>query len=158
MTAVRGSAHDVPGEAGDTAMAGGEAAPPQRLDKWLWYARIVKSRSLAATFIETGKVRHNKVRVTKPAQLVRAGDVLTVSINHKIRILKVLEPGKRRGPASEAQALYEELTPPPVHTKSGDANDARMFEPAASGKREAGRGRPTKRDRRLIDRFRDGAD
>lgn len=158
MTPGRGGERGLLEEAGDTGTAGGQTAPPQRLDKWLWYARIVKSRSLAATFIEAGKVRHNKVRVTKPAQLVRAGDVLTISINHKVRILKILEPGKRRGPASEAQALYEELTPPPVHTNSGSAKDARAFEPAASGKRDAGQGRPTKRDRRLIDRFRDGSD
>lgn len=158
MMPGRGGARDDVSGADANGTPDGQDASPQRLDKWLWYARIVKSRSLAATFIESGKVRHNKVRVTKPAQLVRSGDVLTVSINHKIRILKVLHPGKRRGPAVEAQALYEDLTPPPVDAKSGGAKDARKFEPAASGKREAGQGRPTKRDRRLIDRFRDGAD
>ncbi len=158
MMPGRTGARDGSGEVDDNVTASGQDAPPQRLDKWLWYARIVKSRSLAATFIEAGKVRHNKVRVTKPAQLVRPGDVLTVSINHKIRILKVVHPGKRRGPAVEAQALYEDLTPPPVDAKSDGSNDPRKFEPAISGKREAGQGRPTKRDRRLIDRFRDGAD
>ncbi len=86
-------------------------SPPeeQRLDKWLWYARIVKSRSLAAKLIEDGCVRVNRQRVLKAASCVKPGDVLTASLQRRVRIIEVLAIGERRGPPSEAQALYTEL-------------------------------------------------
>ena len=82
----------------------------QRIDKWLWFARVVKSRSLAAKLVAEGHVRVNSVRVETPAKALKPGDVVTVALERNVRVLKVLEPGTRRGPFSEAQSLYEELT------------------------------------------------
>ena len=88
-----------------------QAAGTQRIDKWLWFARIIKSRTLAAELVVEGKVRVNRVRATKPSQTVRAGDVLTVTLRGRVDILRVLAPGERRGPPDEARRLYEVLTP-----------------------------------------------
>lgn len=118
-----------------------------RLDKWLWYARVVKSRTLAAGLVEDGKVRLNRERMTKPSQAVRIGDVLTISVGPRVRILEVAAMGTRRGPASEAQALYVDRSlPPPTPVAP---------QPPMSGERPSGAGRPTKRDRRLIARLTD---
>jgi ribosome-associated heat shock protein Hsp15 len=86
------------------------ASEEQRLDKWLWYARFVKSRSLAAKLIEQGCVRVNRQRVEKAATSVKCGDVLTASLHGQVRIISILALGHRRGPPSEAKALYTELT------------------------------------------------
>jgi len=137
------------------------ASPAQRLDKWLWFARVTKSRTLAATLIEGGKVRVNRARTDKPSHQVRAGDVITATVHRNVRVLKVLAPGTRRGPATEARSLYEELTPPAVvsapgtgNSKAGETSSA-LPEPAPID-RTPGSGRPTKRERRLLDRFRGG--
>ena len=82
------------------------ASEEQRLDKWLWYARFVKSRSLAARLIEEGCIRVNRHRVVKAATSVKRGDVLTASLHGKVRVIEILDLGHRRGPPSEAQALY----------------------------------------------------
>ena len=99
----------------------GSAAATQRLDKWLWFARVVKSRTLAASLITAGKVRVNRVKADKPSQTVKAGDVVTSSIKKIVRVLRVKTAGVRRGPASEAAALYEDLTPAPVRTTGSAA-------------------------------------
>ncbi|GAB4268908.1 MAG: hypothetical protein Kow0013_20090 [Pararhodobacter sp.] len=78
-----------------------------RLDKWLWHARFFKSRSLAAAAVCDGPMRLNGQPVAKPAQPVRAGDVLTFVQARQVRVVRVLAPGTRRGPAAEAQSLYE---------------------------------------------------
>jgi ribosome-associated heat shock protein Hsp15 len=127
--------------------AGPRAGDQLRLDKWLWHARVVKSRTLAAGLIEDGKVRLNRQRMTKPSQSVRIGDVLTISVGPRVRILEVAAIGTRRGPANEAQTLYIERSPPPQAPATAS--------PPASGERPSGAGRPTKRDRRLIDRLTD---
>jgi ribosome-associated heat shock protein Hsp15 len=80
----------------------------QRLDKWLWYARIVKTRSLAARLVEDGCIRVNRRRVLKPAAPVKRGDVLTATLNGGVRVIEILGLGERRGTAVEAQALYAE--------------------------------------------------
>jgi ribosome-associated heat shock protein Hsp15 len=87
------------------------AAGTQRIDKWLWFARIIKSRTLAAQLVTEGKVRVNRAKAIKPSQTVRAGDVLTVTVRGRVDIFKVLAPGERRGPPEEARRLYEVLTP-----------------------------------------------
>ncbi len=120
----------------------------QRLDRWLWFTRLVKTRTLAAKFVESGKVRVNSVRITKPARTVRAGDVITATLHRRLRIVKVLSAGERRGPASEAQTLYEDLTPEPVKDEKLTPH------PAPAAIREPGAGRPTKRERRKLDRLR----
>ena len=82
----------------------------QRLDKWLVYARFVKHRSLAAELIEHGKVRINKERAAKCSQNVKPHDVLTISIGERVKVVRVLGEAERRGPASVASQLYEDLT------------------------------------------------
>ena len=84
--------------------------PRQRLDKWLFFARILKSREKAAALIKDGYVRVNGSRSEQPAKLIKAGDVLTISLERQVLVLKVVQPGERRGPATEAQALYENQT------------------------------------------------
>jgi ribosome-associated heat shock protein Hsp15 len=83
----------------------------QRLDKWLWFARIIKSRTLAAQLVEDGKVRVNRVRATKPSQAVRSSDVLTVAVRGRVRVLRVLATAERRRPPAEARLLYEIVLP-----------------------------------------------
>ncbi len=83
----------------------------QPLDKWLWFARVVKSRSLAARLVAEGRVRLNARRTESPAKAIGPGDVLTIALERQVRILKVVAPGARRGGFSEASLLFEELTP-----------------------------------------------
>ena len=118
--------------------------PGQRLDKWLWFARLAKTRSLAGRLIGAGKVRINRARVTKASRIVRPGDIITATVQGRVRVLKVLDEGRRRGPAAEARALYEDLSPPPAATRPPLAE-----QPPA--RRPEGAGRPTKRARRRID-------
>jgi ribosome-associated heat shock protein Hsp15 len=88
--------------------------PPseQRLDKWLWHARLVKSRSLAAKLIEEGCIRINRQRVLKASALVRPGDVLTATLHNRIRVITITGIDLRRGPPAEARTLYAEQTEP----------------------------------------------
>ena len=123
----------------------------QRLDKWLWYARVVKSRTLAATLVTDGKIRVNRSKASKPSQPVKTGDVITSAAQARIRILRVKATGARRGPAEEARTLYDELTPPGGQPKSGV--EALLAGAHMHGERSHGSGRPTKRDRRQIDRL-----
>ena len=81
----------------------------QRLDKWLWHARVVKARSSAAALIEAGHVRLNGTRETAPGHAVKAGDVLTIALDCSVRVLKVLGFSQRRGDAAAARVLYEDL-------------------------------------------------
>ena len=119
-----------------------------RLDKWFWYARFIKSRSLATKLCNSGKVRVNGNLIKKAHQSVTPGDVLTFSVGPNIRVIKIIKLGNRRGPAKEAQALYEDLQPIDQIAKKIDSTLA--SEPA---KRERGSGRPTKVQRRAIERF-----
>ena len=82
-----------------------------RLDKWLWYARFYKSRTLASGACATGRMRVNGVPIAKAHQAVKAGDVLTFPQGPHLRVIRVLSLGVRRGPASEARLLYENLAP-----------------------------------------------
>lgn len=117
-----------------------------RLDKWLWYARFFKSRTLAASLCNAGRVRVDGQIVSKAHHKLRAGDVLTFPQGRQIRIVKVVALGTRRGPAPEAQALYEDLKPPSVETRL-----------PAAGARPSGSGRPTKRERRALERLQEDA-
>lgn len=83
----------------------------QRLDKWLWFARFAKTRTLAARLVQEGFVRVNGQRVTVPARPVGPGDVLTVAAPHRTLALRILAAGERRGPAPEARVLYQDLSP-----------------------------------------------
>ena len=88
-----------------------DAAGPQRLDKWLVYARFAKTRTVASELVERGRVRINGVRVTNPARPVGPGDVLTLALPHATRVVRVLGAAERRGSFSDAQALYDDVTP-----------------------------------------------
>lgn len=80
-----------------------------RLDKWLWYARFFRSRSMAARFVANGKIRVNREKTRKASRAVRPDDVLTFVLHDKVWVIRVCAPGMRRGPTVEARALYEEL-------------------------------------------------
>ena len=116
----------------------------QRLDKWLFFSRAVKSRTLAQKLIETGAVRVNSERTDRSDHTVGPGDVLTMTVHARLLVWRILDPGKRRGPAPEAALLYEDLSPPPL---------PRETTPPAHAEREPGAGRPTKKQRRDTDRL-----
>lgn len=84
------------------------SAARQRLDKWLWIARIVKTRDAAASLVESGHVRINGQKTLKPGHAVKPGDVLTIVLNTRVRVMQVTGVGERRGPAEAARLLYEE--------------------------------------------------
>ena len=84
----------------------------QRIDRWLWFARFAKTRSLAARLVADGFVRKDGRRVEASAKAVSIGDVLTIAAPHRTVVIRVLSPGERRGPAAEALALYEILEAP----------------------------------------------
>jgi ribosome-associated heat shock protein Hsp15 len=87
----------------------------QRLDKFLWHARVVKARSSAAELVERGHVRINGIREKSPGHAVKPGDVLTVALDRSVRVLKVMGFSERRGDASAARGLYEDLQQvPPI--------------------------------------------
>jgi ribosome-associated heat shock protein Hsp15 len=81
----------------------------QRLDKWLWHARVVKARTSAAELVERGHVRINGVREKSPGHAVKLGDVVTVGLDRSVRVLKVAAFSERRGDATAARVLYEDL-------------------------------------------------
>ena len=81
----------------------------QRIDKWLWHARIVRTRQLAASLVESGNVRVNRKRVTKPSHDVACGDTLTLALYQGVRVLEVAGFSERRGPAHSTRQLYREI-------------------------------------------------
>ncbi|MER9960333.1 RNA-binding S4 domain-containing protein [Mesorhizobium sp. M0045] len=116
----------------------------QRIDKWLFFSRAVKSRTLAARLVVAGRVRINRDKAAQASDTVRPGDVLTITLERRIFVWKVLGTGVRRGPAEEARLLYEDMSPPA--TPKGEA-----LPDAVPPLREAGSGRPTKKERRQTD-------
>jgi ribosome-associated heat shock protein Hsp15 len=121
----------------------GAAAASLRLDKWLWFARFCKTRSLAAKLCQSGQIRIAGNHVLKAHQTIRPGDVLTFPLGRAIRVVRVRALGARRGPSAEARALYDDLTPVAAPAPP----------PALAGERDPGSGRPTKRERREFDRL-----
>ena len=121
-----------------------------RIDKWLWAARFYKTRSLAAEAVGGGKVEVNGERV-KQAKLVQAGDAIRLRLGSFEHVVTVRAVSERRGPATVAATLYEE-TPASLAARAKLAEQLRMA-PAAFVYEE--KGRPTKRDRRELERFRD---
>jgi ribosome-associated heat shock protein Hsp15 len=108
--------------------------PTIRVDKWLWYARFFKTRGLASKVVTGGHVRVNSDKIAKASHAVGPDDVLTFPQGSLVRVVKVIAPGIRRGPAPEAQTLYEDMTP--------------RQEKAPPPPKTEGKGRPTKKDRR----------
>ena len=113
----------------------------QRVDKWLFFSRVAKSRSIAQRMVADGKVRANGEKLELASAAVRVGDVLTIAKDRRILVLKVLAPGTRRGPAPEAQALYEDMSPPA---------------PPREARTPAPEHRPEGRDREAIRRMKRG--
>ncbi len=107
----------------------------QRIDKWLWHARFFKTRSLATRLCGAGRLRLNRTPISKAHALVRPGDVLTFPQGNLIRVVKVVALGDRRGPASGARALYEDLAPP--LERATRTRDARETGPRSAGRRSA---------------------
>jgi ribosome-associated heat shock protein Hsp15 len=114
-----------------------------RLDKWLWTARLYKSRSLAHAACEGGKVDVN-AQAAKPSRTIRPGDRVDLMLGEWRREVVIKALADRRGPTAEARALYDDLSPPPW-----------ALRPPRAVVRAPGLGRPTKRERRLHDRLRD---
>jgi ribosome-associated heat shock protein Hsp15 len=121
-----------------------------RLDRWLWAARFFKTRALAAAGVAGGKVQVNGVRA-KPAKLLRAGDVVRVRVTPYEWLVTVRALSERRGPPKAAQALYEE-------SPEGRAARERLAEQLKMAPAPAyqGKGRPTKKERREIERLEEG--
>lgn len=110
--------------------------PTLRADKWLWHARFFKTRGLATKVISAGHLRINGAHAAKPSHAVAPGDVLTFPQGRRIRVIKVLALSDRRGPAPEAQALYEDLTPPEPPQETA-ARPAQLARPERNQRREA---------------------
>src|SRR5437660_418611 len=115
----------------------------QRIDKWLWHARVVRTRSSAAALVDQGHVRLNGARVSANSQPVKVGDVVTIALDRTVRVMKVIGFAERRGDADAARLLCEDLTP---ISSPGAAEPATV-------QRDPGSGRPTKQERRAIDRL-----
>lgn len=113
----------------------------QRIDKWLWIARLVKTRTLASKSVSTGTVRLNGTRTHKPSKIVHVGDVITLVQRDQVRIFEIKEFSDKRGPYEKAKLLYDDISPPPLER----SKQAFISRPA---EREKGAGRPTKKQRR----------
>ncbi len=95
-------------EAPSNAMPGAQTS---RLDKWLWHARVTRSRSQATALVESGKVRVNRDKCRTPAKTVRPGDVLTINVGTRTLVWKILAISERRGAYAQARLLYEDMSP-----------------------------------------------
>ena len=119
----------------------------QRIDKWLWFARFFKTRTLASEVVSAGHLRVNRQHVRKASHGIVPGDVLTFPQGDAVRVIEIVALGERRGPAPEAQGLYKDLSPPQPKRREDM--------PAPVARRDDGAGRPTKKERRETDRLRD---
>lgn len=120
-----------------------EPSARQRIDKWLFFTRIAKSRTLAQEWVEGGHVSVNGEKVRRSSAEVRPGDRLEVLAERRTYILVVKAPGDRRGPYEEARLLYDDESPP-----------QERLTPFEQAQRAPGAGRPEKKDRRALDRLR----
>lgn len=113
-----------------------------RIDKWLWYARFFKTRSICAKLISDGRISLNDQQIKKPATVVNIGDRVMFRQGEWQRIVTIVGIGTRRGPASEAQELYEDLSPPKPKRENNPQNP-----------KYEGKGRPTGKQRRALSSF-----
>lgn len=128
----------------------------QRLDLWLWYARFFKTRTLASKICRARKVRIDGTPQQKASATVAPGQVLTFAQGKRIRVVKIVALATRRGPAPEADALYEDLSPEMPAKKrptTGKAEASSTLSPAPVALRDEGTGRPTKKERRALERL-----
>lgn len=122
----------------------------QRIDKWLFFTRVAKSRSIAQSLVAAGKVTVNGQRIAQASVQVKPGDVVAIMLERRDLVLKVVSGGDRRGPYEEAKLLYEDHSPPPPERE--------RFTPFEQAQRSLGSGRPEKKERRAIDRLMSGRD
>ncbi|WP_380054156.1 RNA-binding S4 domain-containing protein [Falsihalocynthiibacter sp. SS001] len=113
-----------------------------RVDKWLWHARFFKSRGLASKLVTGGHLRVNGDKVSKASHAIAPGDMLTFTQGNRVRIVRVMQMSLRRGPAPEAQTLYEDHTPTP------DPDTLQAQKTVLAVPKYAGKARPTKKERR----------
>lgn len=126
-------------------------ANKMRIDKWLWAARFFKTRSLAIEAIDSGKVLVNEERV-KPAKMIDVSNLVAIRLGPYTFVVEVLGLSDKRGQAPQAQKLYQETA------ESIKQREALAFERKAQAQVvQRGEGRPTKKDRREIERFKSGA-
>ncbi|MDJ0612357.1 MAG: RNA-binding S4 domain-containing protein [Rhizobiaceae bacterium] len=118
-----------------------EPVTSQRIDKWLWHARITKTRSLAQKLVTGGKVRLDREKITNSSCKVNIGSVLTVTLSREIKILEIIAFADKRGPYSTACTLYNDLSPPKPQ-KHGETNDTKTIDGLVAGPR------PTKHQRK----------
>ena len=113
----------------------------QRIDKWLWHARVVKTRSLAQKLVTSGKVRVDRNKISGASFQVTVGNVLTITLERQVKVLEIAGMSDRRGPFSEAQTLYKDLSPPPPVKKNKQTDE--VNQPLIRNE-----GRPTKHQRK----------
>ena len=126
-----------------------ETATRQRIDKWLFFTRMAKSRAIAQTLVRGGKVSVNGARIAQASVQVKPGDTIEITLERRDLVLKVVAGGSRRGPYEEARLLYEDHSPPPPERGA--------MSPFEQAQRAAGSGRPEKKERRAIDRLKRSA-
>jgi len=117
--------------------------PSQRIDKWLWHARFFKTRSTSQKQVTTGKIRVDSEKISSPSRKVSAGNVLTITRERDIKIIEILAIAERRGPYSEAQLLYNDMSPPKPEKQAQEQTRESMS-------RIQSEGRPTKHQRKQI--------
>jgi ribosome-associated heat shock protein Hsp15 len=135
----------------DAQGKGGQPPAPtaskMRVDKWLWPARFFKTRGLASKLVSGGHVRGKGDKIAQASYGITSGDVLTFPQGKQVREIRIQALSTRRGPAPEAQALYEDLDPPDLRTNNVPQSQATAL-------KTVGKGRPTKKDRRILDQTR----
>lgn len=117
--------------------------PSQRVDKWLWHARFFKTRSIAQKQVVTGKIRVDSEKISSPSRKVIPGNVLTITRERDIKIIEILGIADKRGPFSQAQLLYNDLSPPKPEKEKQEQTKESMS-------RIQSEGRPTKHQRKQI--------
>lgn len=131
-----------------------EAVPNQRIDKWLWCARFFKTRTLAGKIVSAGNIKLTRKeqtqRISKASFLIQVGDTIAFTKGQRLFVIEIQSLADRRGPAPEAQALYEDHSPPPPEKKTPSVS-----KPGTAFERESGAGRPTKKERRELSKLRE---
>lgn len=135
----------------DAQGKGGQPPAPEgsklRVDKWLWHARFFKTRGLATKLVTAGHVRVNGDKIAKASHGISVGDVLTFPQAKQVRVIRILGLSTRRGPAPEAQMLYDDLDPPADRANNVPETHGAVL-------KTVGKGRPSKKDRRIFDQTR----
>ncbi len=120
-----------------------EPVTSQRIDKWLWHARFFKTRSIAQKFVTSGKIRIDREKISSASRQIRVGNVLTITRERDVKIIEIVDMAQSRGPFSEAQLLYNDLSPPVAEKQKQEQTKESMSRIESDG-------RPTKHQRKQI--------